>query len=92
MHLTVQNVRLTLPDWLDRFIYNDLKGIYCRSNEDMTVIDWDKSDVLKYLGTYFPRSYTEAYCIFSHYMKVVNPYEHKTELSIFDFGCGTGGR
>ncbi len=58
----------------------------------MTVIDWDKSDVLNYLGTYFPRSYAEAYCIFSEFYKNHSElYANKNELSIFDFGCGTGG-
>jgi SAM-dependent methyltransferase len=54
----------------------------------MTVIDWDKAKVLNYLGTYFPRSYAEAYCIFeNHKLNIAS----KQEISIFDFGCGTGG-
>ena len=83
---------LQLPQWLDNLIFNDLGAKYCRSNADMTVIDWDKKDVLNYLGTYFPRSYTESYCIFSEFFKT-HPaqFAGKTELSIFDFGCGTGG-
>lgn len=44
---------LCLPSWLDQLIFTDLKANYCRSNSDMTVIDWDKKDVLNYLGTYF---------------------------------------
>lgn len=90
-HLSVQNVQQTLPDWLDSFIYDNLKGVYCKSNKDMVVIDWDKDDILKYLGTYFPRSYTEAYCIVSQYLEVANPFEEKETISLFDFGCGTGG-
>lgn len=90
-HLEVVNVKQTLPDWLDHFIYDDLNGVYCKSNKDMVVIDWGKDDVLKYLGTYFPRSYTEAYCIVSQYLDVANPFNEKTEVSLFDFGCGTGG-
>lgn len=89
--LSVQNVQQTLPDWLDSFIYDTLKGVYCKSNEDMTVIDWDKNNILKYLGTYFPRSYTEAYCIVSQYLEVANPFAEKDTISLFDFGCGTGG-
>ena len=90
-HLEVVNVKQTLPDWLDQFIYEDLSGIYCKSNKDMVVIDWGKDDVLKYLGTYFPRSYTEAYCIVSQYLDIAKPFTEKTEISLFDFGCGTGG-
>jgi SAM-dependent methyltransferase len=58
----------------------------------MTVIDWDKNDVLNYLGTYFPRSYAESYCIFSEFFKTYpERFADKEEISIFDFGCGTGG-
>lgn len=102
-----------LPSWLDQLIFTDLKANYCRSNSDMTVIDWDKKDVLNYLGTYFPRSYTEAYCIFDSmcedyqmYLKDcchchrcffdlkeihIPDWFFKNEISVFDFGCGTGG-
>ena len=83
---------VTLPQWLDNLIFEKLGAKYCRSNSDMTVIDWDKNDVLNYLGTYFPRSYAESYCIFSECFKL-NPsrFADKEELSVFDFGCGTGG-
>lgn len=81
-----------LPQWLDDLIFEQLGAKYCRSNADMTVIDWDKNDVLNYLGTYFPRSYAESYCIFSEFLaKWPNRFVDKTELSVFDFGCGTGG-
>lgn len=81
-----------LPQWLDNLIFEQLGAKYCRSNADMTVIDWDKKDILNYLGTYFPRSYAESYCIFSEYFKNhPEKYSNRSELSIFDFGCGTGG-
>ena len=84
--------RVTLPQWLDNLIFEQLGAKYCRSNADMTVIDWDKNDVLNYLGTYFPRSYAESYCIFS-YLFQTQPdlFSQKEDFSIFDFGCGTGG-
>ena len=83
---------IMLPDWLDNLIFEQLGAKYCRSNADLTVIDWDKNDVLNYLGTYFPRSYAESYCIFSEFMtKWPNRFLNKKELSVFDFGCGTGG-
>jgi len=86
------NTNVQLPQWLDDLIFEQLGAKYCRSNTDMTVIDWDKNDVLNYLGTYFPRSYAESYCIFSDYFKKrPEQFDNKTELSIFDFGCGTGG-
>lgn len=83
---------ITLPKWLDDYIFKELGAKYCRSNSDMTVIDWDKKDVLNYLGTYFPRSYAEVYCIFNNYFeRDENIFSNKEEISIFDFGCGTGG-
>lgn len=83
---------IILPQWLDNLIFDKLGAKYQRSNADMTVIDWDKNDVLNYLGTYFPRSYAEAYCIFSEFFtRYAKRYKEKTELSVFDFGCGTGG-
>lgn len=81
-----------LPQWLDNMIFCQLGAKYQRSNSDMTVIDWDKKDVLNYLGTYFPRSYAESYCIFTEFFRTcANRYMEKTDLTVFDFGCGTGG-
>ena len=84
--------KVTLPQWLDNLIFEQLGAKYCRSNADMTVIDWDKNDVLNYLGTYFPRSYAESYCIFREFFhNYPNQFGKKEEISFFDFGCGTGG-
>ena len=81
-----------LPQWLDNLIFEQLGAKYCRSNSDMTVIDWDKNDVLNYLGTYFPRSYAESYCIFSYLFQTYpSIFCQNEEISVFDFGCGTGG-
>lgn len=83
---------VTLPKWLDDYIFGELGAKYCRSNADMTVIDWDKSDVLNYLGTYFPRSYAEASCIMGDYLYgSKSTLLEKECLSFLDFGCGTGG-
>lgn len=83
--------KVILPKWIDDYIFEDLGAKYCRTSSDMTVIDWDKSDVLNYLGTYFPRSYAEAYCIFTDYFKRKPKVLEKEFISLFDFGCGTGG-
>lgn len=86
------NDEVHLPKWLDEYIFTQLKANYCPSNSDMTVIDWDKSNVLNYLGTYFPRSYAEAYCIFSRFfIKDLLSWIFKKKITVFDFGCGTGG-
>lgn len=84
--------RIVLPKWLDSFIFDDLSACYCRQNKDMVVLEWNKDEIKKYLGTYFPRSYAESFCIFSNYLsKESRVYKNCQELSIFDFGCGTGG-
>ena len=81
-----------LPNWLDDLLFKNLKAKYCPSYVDMTNIDDDRDKTLNYLGTYFPRSYSEAYCIFdSFFINFGNSYASKEELSIFDFGSGTGG-
>lgn len=81
-----------LPQWLDECLFANLKANYCCSNSDMTVIDWNKNDVLNYLGTYFPRSYAEAYCICCNFFTLYSQnWKSKKEISVFDFGCGTGG-
>ena len=84
--------RLKLPGWLDELIFGRLGAKYCRSCNNMTVIDWDRHDVLNYLGTYFPRSFTESYYITSDYLGFhAARYSQTDEISILDFGCGTGG-
>lgn len=84
--------KVVLPTWLDTLIFDDLSARYCRQNKDMVVLKWDSDDVKKYLGTYFPRSYAESLCIFCNFLsKEKDVYENCQELSIFDFGCGTGG-
>lgn len=84
--------RVILPTWLDKLIFQKMGAKYCCSNADMTVVDWDKADMLKYLGTYFPRSFAESYCIFNEYFaKEPSCWKTKSEVSAFDFGCGTGG-
>lgn len=84
--------RIVLPKWLDSFIFDELSACYSRQNKDMVVLEWNKDDIKKYLGTYFPRSYAESFCIFSNYLfKENSVYKNCQELSVFDFGCGTGG-
>lgn len=80
-----------LPQWLDNFIYNQKGGTYEPVCSEMTVIDWNRADLLKYLGTYFPRSYAESYCLFDYIFHRDPSWNNRTDLSVFDFGCGTGG-
>lgn len=90
-YIDITSREVTLPSWLDSFIFDNQRAKYCRSNSDMTVIDWTPNMILNYLGTYFPRSYTEAYCIFKHYLLDTSLFKSEDSLRILDFGCGTGG-
>jgi len=80
-----------LPSWLDNLIYDKMGAQYCRANGDLTAIDWDKTQVLNYLGTYFPRSYTESLCIFRDFFNSKTYFSSNEEISVLDFGSGTGG-
>lgn len=49
----------------------------------------------RYLGTYFPRSFKEAYEIFGDIFKVLKCFDYfelKDEINILDLGSGTGGQ
>lgn len=82
---------ITLPQWLDDYIFNHLDAKYNRANGDMVVLEWGPQEILDYLGTYFPRSYTESYCIFKHYFQEQKIFMTEESINLLDFGCGTGG-
>lgn len=90
-NIEISKREATLPSWLDDLIFKKMGGQYCRCNSDMTVIDWGPADILKYLGTYFPRSFTESYCIFNHLLLNADTYSNMDCIKLLDFGCGTGG-
>ena len=84
--------RMQLPKWLDEMIFGELKAKYNPSCCDITVIDWNKTEIKNYLGTYFPRSYVESFCLYTQWFKNnFEVYKTRRDLSVFDFGCGTGG-
>lgn len=85
------NRNIILPQWLDDYIFNHLGAKYNRVNGDMVVLEWGVKEILYYLGTYFPRSYTEAYCIFKHYFQEQKIFTTEESINLLDFGCGTGG-
>lgn len=97
---TVQKVeylktKTALPAWLDDFIFNHLGAEYA---PDFRRFDYNleltKEDNLKYLGTYFPRSYAESFCIFDNIFQNTefqNVLSERQSLNILSVGCGTGG-
>lgn len=81
-----------LPKWLDEYIFKDLQASYCPECKTLVALDYDENQLMNYLGTYFPRSYAEAYYIFNLFFQSnKHLFDGKDILSVFDFGCGTGG-
>lgn len=84
-----------LPKWLDNFIYNDLGAEYAPNFQKFEYnLDLTKEENLKYLGTYFPRSYAESFCIFDNIFQnkvYKNFILSKDIFNILSIGSGTGG-
>lgn len=84
-----------MPQWLDDFLFNHLKAEYAPDFQRFGCnLDLNEEENLKYLGTYFPRSYAESFCIFDNIFQN-KQYQKKLSqkecLSILSIGCGTGG-
>lgn len=84
-----------LPAYIDDFIFNQLKAIYAPDFQRFEYnLDLTGDEIKKYLGTYFPRSYAESFCIFDNifqnnvYQEIIANFK---TLSILSVGCGTGG-
>ena len=86
---------VTIPEWLDRIIFDDFRAVYePRPMEVVYNPDQPYDFVKLYLGTYFPRSYAEAYGITSQILSIKGFKEHYInleEINLLDFCCGTGG-
>lgn len=89
------NNSVILPAWLDHIIFNELGAVYNPDHFKFSYnLDHTKDDILVYLGTYFPRSYAEAYIIMCDLLAnetVRLAFAAKSRISILDLGCGTGG-
>jgi hypothetical protein len=87
--------RTVLPHWLDRYIFESLGAKYSPEHTRYEYnLDLSKEEIAIYLGTYFPRSYSESFCIYDNLLKNENYHHIISKLSIInvlDIGCGTGG-
>lgn len=59
--------KTVLPMWLDKFLFEELGANYAPEHTRYEYnLDLDENELKVYLGTYFPRSYAEIFCIFDN--------------------------
>ena len=87
--------KTVLPLWLDKYLFEELGAQYAPEHTRYEYnLDLDENELKVYLGTYFPRSYAEIFCIFDNIFQnkyIYQAYKNKKDINIFDFCCGTGG-
>lgn len=89
-----RKTKTILPHWLDKKIFNDYQAIYAPDHDRYEYnLDLNELELKVYLGTYFPRSYAEMFCIVDNLMqnKFLKETMEQNEISVLDCGCGTGG-
>lgn len=84
-----------LPQWLYDYIFVQL-GAEERPdhNEFKLNLESGEEKNCDYLGTYFPRSFAESFCIHQNlfsYKPYFEKLEGRNSLRVLTFGCGTGG-
>ncbi len=84
-----------LPSWLDDYIFGTLEAQYAPDHERFGYnLDLSEKDIRVYLGTYFPRSYSESFCIFDNIFQnqaLKALFNNKISIRIASIGAGTGG-
>lgn len=84
-----------MPAWLERHIYEDLKAEYKPDYIEFTTnLNSNKLKNQIYLGTYFPRTYAEFFCITFNLFEnkiIASKFQKKNEINILSLGCGSGG-
>lgn len=89
-----RKTKTILPHWLDKKIFNDYQAIYAPNHDRYEYnLDLNEIELKVYLGTYFPRSYAEMFCIVDNLMQneCLKETMEQDEISVLDCGCGTGG-
>ena len=83
-----------LPRPIDQILFNELGAIYQRGgNFDLNLSNDEQQNKI-YLGTYFPRSFSESYQLFSGLFSIASLQQsinQKSIINILDIGTGTGG-
>lgn len=80
---------------LEKYVFDNLDAIYCPDAISATQnLNNDEEMNKKYLGTYFPRTFVEAYYIYEQLFlkeEVQENFRNKEEISVLIIGSGTGG-
>jgi len=86
---------LNINPRLERYIFDELGAVYQINPENVAHnLANDEEDNLNYLGTYFPRSFVEAYNIYTNLFNnefINRAFQKKEIINILDIGSGTGG-
>ena len=87
-------IELKLPKFLDDFIFLQCNAKYNVDHVAVTQnVDNDTNKNLNYLGTYFPRSYSESYIILNDLLssKIIREaFNQKETVRVLSIGSGTG--
>lgn len=93
--LTFRKSKTVLPHWLDKKIFSEYNAVYAPEHERYEYnLDLNDEELRVYLGTYFPRSYAEMFCIVDNLMqnrRLTEIIQGKEYINVLDCGCGTGG-
>lgn len=86
---------LNINPELERIIFEEMGAKYLPQPESATSnLENTESDNLKYLGTYFPRSFVESFHIYDNIFNnqlIFDSLNSKSKIRILDIGSGTGG-
>lgn len=93
-NVSFRKSKTVLPHWIDKKIFNEYQAIYAPEHARCEYnLNLNEEELKVYLGTYFPRSYAEMFCIIDNLMQNTCLKEtlKQDEISVLDCGCGTGG-
>jgi len=83
-----------LPKELDQILFNEMGGYYQKGTNVDVNINNSEDDNKRYIGTYFPRSFAEAFTIMNDIYEqdlIKMSINSRQQINILDIGTGTGG-
>ena len=93
--ISFRKSKTILPHWIDKYLFNTLSAKYAPEHEKYEYnLNLNEDEIKVYLGTYFPRSYAEVFCIYDNLLSnscYKQELENMDAINILDIGCGTGG-